>query len=91
LGQRQRLHRRVTEPNKLDECSLTLHHLSEDCLDDSLRDDIDDGGGISGNNGVRNANEREGGGEFELDELEFKELDEELVEEFAEESIAANE
>jgi hypothetical protein len=91
LGQRQRLHRRVTEPNKLDECSLTLHHLSEDCLDDSLRDDIDDGGGIGGNNGVRNANESEGGGEFELDELEFKELDEELVGEFDEESIAASE
>jgi hypothetical protein len=32
LGQRQRLHRRVTEPNKVDECSLTLHHLSEDSL-----------------------------------------------------------
>ncbi len=94
FGQRQRLHRRVTEPNKLDECSLTLHHLSEDCFDDSLRDDSDDddddeGGG---NNGVRKANERDdGGGEFELDELEFKELDDELVGEFAEESMAASE
>jgi len=90
LGQRQRLHRRVTEPNKLDECSLTLHHLSEDCFDDSLRDDTD-GGGRGGNNGVRNANERDGGGEFELDELEFKEFDDELFGEFDEESIAASE
>jgi hypothetical protein len=95
FGQRQRLHRRVTEPNKPDECSLTLHHLSEDCFDDSLRDDTnDDGSGRGrggGNNGVRNGNERDGGGEFELDELEFKEFDDELFGEFAEESIAASE
>jgi hypothetical protein len=63
---------------------LTLHHLSEDCFDDSLRDE-DEGGG---NNGVRNANGSDGGGEFELDELEFKEFDGEL---FGEESIAASE
>lgn len=94
FGQRQRLHRRVTEPNKLDECSLTLHHLSEDCFVDSLRDDNDDGGsggGSGGNNGVRNANESEGGGEFELDELELNEVDDELFGEFDDESIAANE
>jgi len=69
---------------------LTLHHLSEDCFDDSLRDDTD-GEGRGGNNGVRNANERDGGGEFELDELEFKEFDDELVGELAEESMAASE
>ena len=34
FGHRQRLQRRVTEPNKLDECSLTLHHLSEESLRD---------------------------------------------------------
>ena len=87
FGQRQRLHRRVTEPNKLDECSLTLHHLSDDCFDDSFRDDETasaTGGGGGGNNGVRNGNEREedgggSGGELELDELEFNEFDEELV------------
>jgi hypothetical protein len=59
-------------------------------LDNSLRDDTDGGGG-GGNNGVRNANERDGGGEFELDELEFKEFDDELVGELAEESMAASE
>jgi hypothetical protein len=72
---------------------LTLHHLSEGCFDNSLRDDdIDDGGRGGGNNGVRNGNESEGGGEFELDELEFKEFDDdELFGEFVEESIAASE
>lgn len=99
MGQRQRLHRRVTEPNKLDECSLTLHHLSDDCFVKSLRDDINDDvdGGVigrgeyDGNKGVRNGNESEDGGELELDELEFKDVDDELVGELDEESIAARE
>lgn len=95
LGQRQRLHRRVTEPNKLDECSLTLHHLSDDCFDESLRDtdDDDDDGMTDGNNVVRNGNESDdddGDGDVELDELEFNEFDVECVGDVADESRAAN-
>ena len=84
------MHRRVTEPNRFDECSLTLHHLSGDGRDDSLRGSADDVGG----KGVRKgrASEGGGGGELELDELEFSELDDdELVGEFDEESMAASE
>lgn len=42
LGQRQRLHRRVTDPNKLDECSLTLHHSSDDSLHDETGGEDDE-------------------------------------------------
>ncbi len=95
FGQRQRLHRRVTEPNKLDECSLTLHHLSDDCFDDESLRDIDGrpGDKTDGNNGVRNGSEideDDGEGELELDELEFNEFDDECVGDVADESRAAN-
>ena len=82
------MHRRVTEPKRLDECSLTLHHLSGDGREDSLRGSADDEGG----RGVRKGRGSDGGGELELDELEFSELDDvELVGEFDEERIAASE
>ena len=87
------MHRRVIEPNKLDECSLTLHHLSDDDLATSLRDGVDDDDEI--NEGARNDDGEEeeegGGGEFELEELEFNEVDDELVGEFDVDSNAARE
>ena len=82
------------EPNKLDECSLTLHHLSDDDFATSLRDGVEDD---EINEGARNDDdegedeEEGGGGEFELEELEFKEVDDELVGEFDVDSIAARE
>lgn len=80
----------MTEPNKLEECSLTLHHLSATGFADSLQagNDAED----AGRGGVRNGNECfEEGGEFELDELELRELEDELVGEFDEDRMAANE
>lgn len=94
FGHRQRLHRRVTEPNKFDECSLTLHHWSDDDFGESFFD-INDNGveGLGTKVGitVRNGNDNEGGGEFELDELELSDVDEELVGDLDDERIAANE
>lgn len=80
------------EPKRLDECSLTLHHLSAEPFDGSLRDgSMEDGQGEVMSAGARKGNDMdEGGGELELDELELRETDDELVGEFDEESIAAN-
>lgn len=93
FGHRQRLQRRVTEPNKLDECSFTLHHWSPFDFDVSFRERSDTGvvGTVRGS-GVRNANEIDGGEDAELDdELEFNDAVGEPDGEFDDERIAANE